>query len=154
MLTDGGRSLPDLLREYEQYGGVVANWRILGSSESAAGGGRLGRWAMRRSKIERSSRCPGRPLLPDLTLLLSHHSLPAGGHRSKQKSTVLSYTKCMPVDVGDQLLVKSIVNTALTVFPAAPHNASYVGGCHAGAATVVPAVPAALAGSSSRMLAC
>ena len=37
VLTDGGRSLPDLLREYEQYGGVVANWRILGSSASMAG---------------------------------------------------------------------------------------------------------------------
>ena len=72
--------------------------------------------------------------------------LPAGGHRSKQKSTVLSYTKCMPVDVGDQLLVKSIVNTALTVFPAAPHNASYVGGCHAGAEAAAAPLQSLLAG--------
>jgi hypothetical protein len=37
-----------------------------------------------------------------------------------------------PLQVPEQLAVKSIVNTALTVQPASPHNAFYVGGCYAG----------------------
>ena len=33
VLTDGTPDLPTLLRDYESYGGLGANWRIFGSSE-------------------------------------------------------------------------------------------------------------------------
>ncbi len=36
------------------------------------------------------------------------------------------------VQEPEQLAIKSIVNTALAVQPASPHNAFYVGSCHAG----------------------
>lgn len=33
VITDGTPDLPTLLEQYRRYGGLVANWRILGSSE-------------------------------------------------------------------------------------------------------------------------
>lgn len=36
VIGDGAPSLPALLADYEQYGGVAANWRILGWGECAA----------------------------------------------------------------------------------------------------------------------
>ncbi|PSC70849.1 hypothetical protein C2E20_5610 [Micractinium conductrix] len=85
VITDGTPDLPTLLRDYERYGGLAANWRILGSS----------------------------------------------GHQAHQDSTLLAYTACYPPRQREQLLTKSVVNTAWAVQPAAPHNAYYVGGCHA-----------------------
>ncbi|KAI3437702.1 hypothetical protein D9Q98_000151 [Chlorella vulgaris] len=85
VITDGTASLPDLMADYEQYGGLAANWRIMGSS----------------------------------------------GHLERQRSTLLGYTSCYPEQEPEQLAIKSIVNTALAVQPASPHNAFYVGSCHA-----------------------
>ncbi|EFN56032.1 hypothetical protein CHLNCDRAFT_145470 [Chlorella variabilis] len=85
VITDGTPDLPTLLEQYRRYGGLVANWRILGSS----------------------------------------------GHKSHQDSTLLAYTSCYPEQAPAQRAIKTIVNTALAVQPASPHNAYYVGGCHA-----------------------
>ncbi len=72
---------------------------------------------------------------PAVYLLVSrllHAAVSAGGHKSRQNSTLLAYTSCYPRDVREQLATKSIINPALTVQPPSPHNAFYYGDCHAG----------------------
>ena len=154
VITDGTPDLPTLLRDYERYGGLAANWRILGSSERRGGGPQRGACSLRHGlgsamvqqlrvgagstaawcaassqhPLRRATRRPGVPRASSRTSLVPT----AGGHQAHQDSTLLAYTACYPPRQREQLLTKSVVNTAWAVQPAAPHNAYYVGGCHAG----------------------
>ena len=97
-----------------------------------------------RKALHSCSGAAARPApLPDLPLPRPRAATlaqwPAGGHQAHQASTLDSYTACYRAQQGEQRLVKSIVQPRLTVQPPAPHNASYWGGCHAGARAAAPA---------------
>jgi hypothetical protein len=56
LLRDGTPDMPTLLKDYEQYGGLVVNWVMFGSS---------GLQVLGRARAARQSHCPrGCSLLP------------------------------------------------------------------------------------------
>jgi hypothetical protein len=117
VITDGTRDLPAMLAQYEQYGGLVANWRILGSSEGArlraCGGEALP--VQQQVTFLQGPRLANRPIRSPhaacsrLAGLGRHaakhaaHAVLAGGHKEHQESTLEAYTSCYPEQVGQPL---------------------------------------------------